>query len=52
MVVAEQNGSCLTLSWRLPTNSGADLFKIAYGLLHGRENMVKVRNGVAVYIML
>ncbi|KAL7072525.1 hypothetical protein ACQ4LE_008066 [Meloidogyne hapla] len=40
--VVEINSTCVLLQWQLPTESGADRFKIAYGLLHGAQAMLKL----------
>uniref|UniRef100_A0A914NMA6 Fibronectin type-III domain-containing protein n=1 Tax=Meloidogyne incognita TaxID=6306 RepID=A0A914NMA6_MELIC len=40
--VIEINSSCVLLQWQLPIESGADRFKIAYGLLHGAQAMLKL----------
>jgi hypothetical protein len=42
LVVNEINSTCVLLSWQLPSESGADRFKIAYGLLHGAQSMLKL----------
>uniref|UniRef100_A0A914I7S7 protein-tyrosine-phosphatase n=1 Tax=Globodera rostochiensis TaxID=31243 RepID=A0A914I7S7_GLORO len=40
--VVELNTSCVLFSWLLPFDSGADRFKIAYGMLHGPNSMLKL----------
>ncbi|KAF7634054.1 hypothetical protein Mgra_00006579 [Meloidogyne graminicola] len=40
--IVEINSSCILLQWQLPFDSGADRFKIAYGLLHGKQTMLKL----------
>lgn len=39
----ELNATCVNFSWILPAESGADRFKIAYGILKGKsDNMIKI----------
>ncbi|KAH7697085.1 Protein-tyrosine phosphatase [Aphelenchoides avenae] len=40
--VSEVNAMCVSLFWTLPPESGADRFKIAYGVLNAEENMRKL----------
>ncbi|KAL3123411.1 hypothetical protein niasHT_004583 [Heterodera trifolii] len=40
--VAELNSTCVLFSWLLPSDSGTDRFKIAYGMLHGPNSMTKL----------
>ena len=42
MIVQEINSTCINLSWILPAESGADRFKIAYGILKGENDMIKI----------
>ncbi|KAI1720266.1 protein-tyrosine phosphatase domain-containing protein [Ditylenchus destructor] len=39
--VSEINSTCVELSWTLAQDSGADMFKIAYGVLYGQNDMIK-----------
>ncbi|KAI6184291.1 Protein-tyrosine-phosphatase [Aphelenchoides bicaudatus] len=41
LVVNELNSSCIVLHWNLSPESGADRFRIAYGVLKNTGNMVK-----------
>lgn len=40
--ILEINSTCVQFAWTLPIESGADRFKIAYGPLHGQNNMLRV----------
>uniref|UniRef100_A0AC34QS31 Fibronectin type-III domain-containing protein n=1 Tax=Panagrolaimus sp. JU765 TaxID=591449 RepID=A0AC34QS31_9BILA len=42
LIVQEINSTCINLSWILPAESGADKFKIAYGILKGETDMIKL----------
>uniref|UniRef100_A0A7E4VXE1 protein-tyrosine-phosphatase n=1 Tax=Panagrellus redivivus TaxID=6233 RepID=A0A7E4VXE1_PANRE len=42
LLVQEVNATCVNFSWILPPESGADRFKIAYGILKGEQDMVKL----------
>uniref|UniRef100_A0A915EGL5 protein-tyrosine-phosphatase n=1 Tax=Ditylenchus dipsaci TaxID=166011 RepID=A0A915EGL5_9BILA len=41
LAVTEINSTCVKLNWMLSPESGVDIFKVAYGVLHGQNNMVK-----------
>uniref|UniRef100_A0AC35FTE1 Fibronectin type-III domain-containing protein n=1 Tax=Panagrolaimus sp. PS1159 TaxID=55785 RepID=A0AC35FTE1_9BILA len=43
LLVQEINATCVNFSWILPAESGADRFKIAYGILKDKtDNMIKI----------